>query len=71
MGVGDICQGNVGQISVMLIGLGAKCQGDAGECMGVGAKQKNADECQGNKWKWVQSAKGMPGERMGIVQSVR
>ena len=44
-GSGCKVAGNVGQIRGMreLMGVGAKCQGEAGECMGVGAKcQKNA-----------------------------
>ena len=49
------------------MGVGSKCQGNAGECsgmpqqrMGVGGKcQGNAGECQGNIWEWVQIAMGL------------
>ena len=54
MGVGAVpgeCRGMPGEH----IGMCAKCQQNAGECMVVGAKcQGNAGEC-----------KGMPGEHMG------
>ena len=68
-------QGNTGDYRGMpgeRMGVGAKCQGNAGECrvmqamsresMGVGAKcQGNTGECQWNLWEWVQSPRGMLG----------
>ena len=50
-------------------GVGAKCQGNAGECrrmpgehVRVGAKcQGNARECHRNLRQWVKSARGMQG----------
>ena len=51
------------------MGFGVKCQGMQGDgresvqcARGI---QGNAGECQGNAWEWVQSAMGIPGERMG------
>ena len=57
--------------------VGAKCQGNAGECrempgerMGVGVncqgKEGNAGECQGNVCEWVFSARGMQGTTRGM-----
>ena len=82
MGMGAMCQantGNVGQCRKMqgMPGNIRECMqsdrgmqgnpGVPGEHMGVCAKcQENAGECQENVWEWVQSAKGMPGERIGM-----
>ena len=61
-------------------GVGAKCQGNVGECtgmtgerMGVGVNCQenagNAGECQGNVWEWVHSARGMQGTTRGMQGS--
>ena len=65
---------------VELMGVGAKSQGNAGECrgipgerMGVGANSQgnagNAGECQGNVLEWVYSARGMQGTTRGLQGS--
>ena len=52
--------------------VGAKCQGNAGECRGMPGKRigvsvicqvnaRYAGECQGNIWEWVHSTTGMQG----------
>ena len=59
------------------MGVGAKCQGTAGECrgmpgecMGVGVNCQgntgNARECQGNICEWVYSARGKQGTTSGM-----
>ena len=57
--------------------VGAKCQGNAGECMGMPGKHMgvsvncqgnvgNAGECQGKVWEWVYNARVMQGTTRGI-----
>ena len=58
------CRGMAGERTV----VGAKCQGNAGECRGM---QGNAGECQGNVWECklpgeCRECRGMPGERMAV-----
>ena len=59
------------------MGVGANCEGNAGECrgmpgerMGVGLNCQgnagNAGECQGYVWEWVYSARGMQGTTRGM-----
>ena len=61
-------------------GVGAKCQGYAGECRGMPEKRigvsvncqvnaGNAGECQGNIREWVYSATGMQGSTRGMQAS--
>ena len=63
-----------------LMGVGAKCQGNAreykgmpGERMGVGVNYQgnggNAGECQGNACEWVYSAREMQGTTRGMKWS--
>ena len=62
MGVGAKCQGNAGVyrgIPGERMGVGVKCQGNAG----------NAEECQGNVWKWVHNARRMQGTTRGMQGS--
>ena len=45
------------------MGVGAKCQGNAGECMGMpGEHMEVGAKCQGN----ARECKRMPGEHMGV-----
>ena len=57
--------------------VGAKCLGNAVECMGMPGKRMgvsvnsqgnvvNAGECQGNVWEWVHNARVMQGTTRGI-----
>ena len=61
------------------MGVGAKCQGNAGECTGMPGEHMgvsincqenagNAGECQGNVLEWVYSTRGMQGttREMGV-----
>ena len=57
-------QGNAGEyrgIPGERMGVGAKCQGNAG----------NAGECQGKLWEWVQTARGMQENARGTDGSVK
>ena len=79
---GSVCKvpGEYRAMPVELMGVGAKCQGNAGiyrgmpgERMGVGVNCQgnagNAGECQGYVWEWVYSARGIQGTTRGMQGS--
>ena len=49
-GSGCKVPGEYRAMPVELMGVGAKCQGNAGEYRGM---LGNTGECQGNVWEWV------------------
>ena len=67
-------------MAVELMGVGAKCQGNAGEFRGMPGEHMavgvncqgnagNAGECQGYVWEWVYSARGIQGTTSGMQGS--